>query len=505
MKRTHGSPRGLRVAKTLAVAIIFLAACDRSHVVDPDEINIDKRISQISPLPEPAPPNVDTLSVQHGTKDEGGAEWGCMTVRIRRTENFDEMVSFNPNAEVLWPGAVVQGKELDKGTPALIPLPRGPLTIFIDLPFTGSRTIAKPEATTAKAAVADILQSIPPGTKTTANVSFDWTEAHSVEQSVMQLGISPRWLSGKVKATIWSEHGLEKRSIMIKFIQAYYTLAINPPAQASQFFDASVTAADTRPYIYEGNPPAYISSVTYGRMFVLQMTSTRSYTEMKAVAESAFGGVELTGEMKRIFDESEIRGVIMGGSAEDAIEVFTKGRIKEYLENGANFSPVSPGVPIGYTVKYLRDHTVAKLGFSTEYVVEECTVNLQYLKVTMEKIDVVKACDSGASGGAGEFYYEFKIDGAVITLPEKNAVTRPDGQTIEINRSVTLSKFKRQDQSFTVSGWVKEKDTFGHEELRLPPHTYSYEDNQWNPGRKIEDIKKNKDCYVKVYYTIERL
>ena len=505
MKRTYGPPRGLGVAKTLALAMILLTACDRSHVVDPDEMSIDGKISQISFLPEPAPPNVDTLSVQHGTKDEGGAEWGCMTVRIRRTENFDEMVSFNPNAEVLWPGAVVQGKDLDKGTPALIPLPRGPLTIFIDLPFTGSRIIAKPEVATAKAAIYDILQSIPPGTKTTANVSFDWAEAHSIEQSVMQLGISPRWLSGKARANIWSEHGYEKRSIMIKFIQAYYTLAINPPAQASQFFDASVTTADTRPYIYEGNPPAYISSVTYGRMFVLQMTSTRSYAEMKATAELAFSGVDLTGEMKRIFEESEIRGVIMGGSAEDAIEVFTKGRIKEYFEKGANFSPASPGVPIGYTVKYLRDHTVAKLGFSTEYVVEECSVNLQYFRVTMEKIDIVKACDNGASGGAGEFYYEFKIDGAVIALPEKNAVSRHDGQTIEINRAVTLSKFKRQDQPFTVSGWVKEKDTFGHDELRFPPHTYSYEDNKWNPGQKVEDIKKNDGCHVRVHYTIERL
>ena len=50
---------------------------------------------------------------------------------------------------------------------------------------------------------------------------------------------------------------------------------------------------DLAPYMGPGNPPTYISSVTYGRRFVLLIESTSSTTEMKAsIRASSSAGSE---------------------------------------------------------------------------------------------------------------------------------------------------------------------------------------------------------------------
>lgn len=48
--------------------------------------------------------------------------------------------------------------------------------------------------------------------------------------------------------------------------------------------------------------------------------------------------------------------------------------MKKYLLEGANFNLSSPGVPLSYTLKFVKDNSVAKLVNYDKFTIRECTI-----------------------------------------------------------------------------------------------------------------------------------
>jgi thiol-activated cytolysin len=81
---------------------------------------------------------------------------------------------------------------------------------------------------------------------------------------------------------------------------------------------------------------------------------------------------------RSILQRSSITVVTTGGNDEVASQGVTAQSSGDLypIITGANAtcSKSNPGVPIAYTVRFLKDDTIAKMGFTTDYTANGCTL-----------------------------------------------------------------------------------------------------------------------------------
>jgi thiol-activated cytolysin len=87
----------------------------------------------------------------------------------------------------------------------------------------------------------------------------------------------------------------------------------------------------------------------------------------------------LEAKYKSILQNSSIEVVTIGGNADTASQAVTAqnfGDLESILTGkNAVYSKSNPGVPIAYTVKFLMDNKVAKMGYTTDYTAKECSTS----------------------------------------------------------------------------------------------------------------------------------
>jgi hypothetical protein len=335
-----------------------------------------RHISAIAPLPfnETTEPVVVASNTSQTILDR--VECDVEETTRRQTLAFDEMVAFDPNADALWPGAIVQGRSLRDGILAPIALPRAPLAITVTTPFdlpAISRTVQEPSLASVTEAIRALLA--PAEAATPARMTFLCKSASSLEQGLLSIGCDIKWLTGSVRADMTARVSASESLVIARLMQAYYTVACAPPASPAALLAESVTLAELAPYLGEGNPPAYLSSVTFGRALLFAFQSRSKSIDLQASVNAAFGGVvKGTGESevhhKRALESSQMQVLAIGGAAQHAAEVVGGGRleaVRDYVRAGATFSRSSPGVPISFQARYLRDNTSAGMTLSTSW------------------------------------------------------------------------------------------------------------------------------------------
>jgi hypothetical protein len=124
------------------------------------------------------------------------------------------------------------------------------------------------------------------------------------------------------------------------------------------------------------NPPVYISTVTYGRMLLVFFTADESSEKLASSIEAAysagFGSLQahLSTEQLNVLRSSHIIVLALGGNAGAVTDILAGDKIsglQRYLNTGATFTLNSPAFPISYQVKHIRDGSLAKLGYTTNY------------------------------------------------------------------------------------------------------------------------------------------
>jgi thiol-activated cytolysin len=493
-------------------AVVFQA-----RGINPNPSAVRELIAAIPDLPAPPNPGVRSTGKETAQQDRSGDRYVCTTEKYTMDQSFSEVVAFNPNAEVLWPGALVQGATIQAGTPALIPARRAPATITIE-PSSGrnSAVVENPTNASVLAAVQSLAASnvLP---STVAKVGYDRKEAYSLDQAMLSLGLSASWLGGGARAALDVSSRAESRTVFVKFVQAYFPVGFTPPASPELVFDAGVTRRDIEPWMSNGNPPGYIASVTYGRILIFKVTATSSHDDIKAALDMSFQGGAWKGDaalrtrLTNVLQQSQIQLLALGGDARDAVRIITANNLKGYFESGATYSPRSPGTPISYTVKFLRTNRLASLAFTTNYEVTTCSQHMQRLKVTFDTYTVGGVCENTgfpAFERDGEFFWDLKVTDVVVARRSyQEYVSAPAGRAIPIGRSyeLALPMARGANSRFTVSGWVRDQDNGRNELVGEFSHTYSYDDRQWNVGSKSARLYANDNCHGTVYYRTERL
>jgi thiol-activated cytolysin len=438
----------------------------------------------------------------------------CTYRRYTGTAQYESLVSFDPNADALWPGSVVQSKSLPEGLLSPIALPRNPGTVTLTNAILGdqadaySALIADPTQASVQAAVAGILSA--KDIHLAAKASYVAEQVHSLEEGALKAGVAVDWMTGSVKSSFDGSFSKKRSTFIVRFTQSYYTVSFSAPEAPEALFADGVTVDDAKPYMAANNPPGYVASVTYGRMLFVKIESDDEASDVKAAIDAVFtagavdGQVTVEGSLSEVMNRATVTVFALGGSPEDAVEIMTSStdraeKLAAYFEEGASFSAASPGVPIGYTVRTLRDNTPIKVASTTDYSVPECGADMSTLHITLDGFSVPM---NGEAIGNGEIGYKIWIDDQLVVDGQRSHVA--DGDFIDIGDERVVTLPKTHGTTFTVKSEVSESGQKHVYPTRT--HTFFVDDatisGEFTQLGANEVEQSNGNLDVKMVYTV---
>lgn len=315
----------------------------------------------------------------------------CSQTKHTLQQNFDQVAILRPTAGVVWPGALVKANAaLLDGTPEPITLARGAMTMQVDLPGIGDHgtvVVPSPSGSSVQAAIDGALgwwndNAYQDGYVNAASSSYLTSSAYSSEQAALDLGLHVSWASVDVGTQFSATSSTDKSVAMMLYKQTFYTVTVDPPSSPGAALAASVGESAIRAQVTADVPPAYVQSVAYGRIILFRMETTDavSSADMKASLQYSAGVVPVEASMeakyKSILAKSTVTAITIGGNAASAAQVVTARNAGDLVPiitgKNAVYSKDNPGVPIAYTVRFLKDNAIAKMGYTTEYTANEC-------------------------------------------------------------------------------------------------------------------------------------
>ena len=414
------------------------------------------------------------VSEEMGTDDD---LYTCTTTPYNITKNPEEIAIHNPDASVLWPGALIRG-ESHLQTGSLEPLAisrekRAPLGISIQgggvlgIPGGVSTIVEQPVGSTIREGINQIVvNALGADVAVGAGASsFNSVESHSSTQALLNLGLDARYLGGEVSGRLNYSKAANEHTYTAYYVQRLFTVAVDLPERSSSFFSDSMTAEDLASLgISNNNLPLYIDSVSYGRILMFSFTSTDSRERIAAALEFSYnspvGGVDgfAEAELQETLSEARIEIFALGGPNTGVQNLIREGNLASYFEAPLAINQVEP---ISFTIRNLFDNRLAKVVNSTEYSVRECQPTAAQLPQPIHWWTADDTLDDAVGGvpfGVQRGSYGAGWNGADPT--EKAFVFDGDGQylnTYPIERTVPTTS------TFTVSAWINPRIVNGRE------------------------------------------
>ena len=534
--------------------LILVTSCtkDSSSGVDPvqNAANIKDYISKLNYSPE-ALLNFQDTGGQESERDvvtdssetiaNGNYTTICTNTTYNLKKNFDQVAILRPTNGIVWPGALVKGNEsLMDGVPEPIGIERAPVTISVNLPGIGEhgiRTVKNPAASSVQAAVDSALDwwnnnAYIDGYVNAANSSFHLSTSYSSKQLALDVDLNAEWASGNVSSQFNYYSDESKKVVVAVFKQAFYDVIYDTPTSPEKVFSDQASLDEVKSIINDAAAPAYIKSVTYGRIIMFRMESTSAYksSDVEAAFRYAAGysvDGSLTTTYNEILQQSSIDLVTIGGNAAVATEPISTAnadgastildKVRGIISgDNAVYSKNNPGVPIAYSVFYLKDNSLAKLGYTTEYTAKECVTSqdANTISVYLGNFSVIKDCDGIEGAGEFTFYVDF-IDENNKTLASSYSksltVNDPYDYLINITRTFTLPRALGKKFAIKLTCYETDKSIFGvtyyddRMNGAITSGVFSYQGNgSWTGAATTGalEIGKGTDCDVQLHYSV---
>ena len=384
---------------------ILFSGCEKDKW---DESSLNEFLKTLPPISGEMP--AEKSATITGTEIDTATEYIYRTDYYEAAAGFDEQIVLNPQTDVIYPGALVKGESVLDGTYTLIPATRKPITISTSL--TGgnitSVVVEDPKLSTVREAVNTLMKQtydVP-----YANMAFTVEQAYSEQQIDLSLRASYKTGILNVKGGFDFSNTKIKTRLIAKFIQNYYTLDLDLPSQPSDLFEDDVDRA-----LFGTLMPMYVSTVTFGRMALFTIESELEESDVRAFLSASYGGISGSGEtaFNSFKAKSTMKVYILGGSGTAAgatINGFED--FKNYIQSGGNFSKTSPGAPISYKLRYIRDNTIGKIVFSASYPIVTAIPRMDNIVYDINTILYQMAVQEGDIGGNCELY------GNILSYPK---------------------------------------------------------------------------------------
>lgn len=424
----------------ILLGLLLYTSCSKDEPSTTDPIAEDPEIVQaanlaafndaVSALPNFSAQNDPIISEPIVVTDEPVADvevgdYLCSTKTYKAAPGFDQMIVLSPLASVIYPGALIKGETISTGTYEPISASRAPITIFTNFKnITGSiqRTVEDPsKQSDIEEAIKDILSGDITGA-TPADMNFSVESVYSEEHlkasiranysgPTVDLGGSFSYSSDKIE-----------NNIVVKFVQSYYDVIMNTPQKPSDLFTELPDVSS-----FGSTLPNYVASVKYGRMLLFTATSSYSHAKMQAAfsvdysSGATTGDAETDSEYAKIRSTSTIKGFVLGGSGSDAVKTITgMPGVLTFIQNGGNFSKDSPGAPLSYTLKNIKDNTISNVVLTTKYNVRQCDKVRNRFTITLTNLDCSGVTNEGSTPqmfGTISLQEASALDGTIAFLP----------------------------------------------------------------------------------------
>lgn len=342
----------------------------------------------VSPL---EPENNGIPSGQAGDPEEelaDGQIYSCTTQSYSITKNPTELVTADPNAGIIWPGALIRGSSHLGGSGlqllALDKSRRAPLGISVAgggvLGIRGgvSTEIQEPVASTVREGINQLIaNAIESDVAVGSGFSqFKSEESFSAQQATLALGFSARYLGASAAGSLDYSREANEYTYTASFIQRLFTITVDQPESPASFFADSVTASDLEALgISSNNLPLYISSVSYGRILLYSFTSSESREQIEAALEFSYnspvGGVDGYAEatLEETLRNAKVEVLAIGGPNTGVANLIREGDLAAYFEAPLEINQVEP---ISFNIRNLKDNSLARVSNTTDFDLVVC-------------------------------------------------------------------------------------------------------------------------------------
>jgi hypothetical protein len=306
-------------------------------------------------------------------------------------DNLENVTYLGLNDDVIWPGSLVRGEKAYSWVYEPIIVPRKPITLSLSLEGAGfgvSRVVNDPRLSTVRAGIADLVsQAFGQQVSVPAQADFDYRQVFSTSDMSLFVGADVSYGAGSLTTTFdWSETSTTNK-IVAKYTQVYFSVDMDTPASARDLFGESITAAQLRGAIPAGSKPLYVSSVKYGLMVLMLIETHFSAERMDAALSAAWdSGVDVELDFgysaREVLDQSSIRFIIYGGSTAGIQELDGDAEaFEQIIKKSADFTPASPGVPLLYKFRHVRDNTLTLITLTSQYTLVRPLRLQQWIRV----------------------------------------------------------------------------------------------------------------------------
>lgn len=458
-----------RLAGFLGSAMMLLVptACSDSSN-DPGEVlDVNSYFLNLPSWAEFSPerPPVDQIAGPSAGSVERveGIAYECLTTPYSITATPDRIVTLDPDVNVLWLGALLQGDGYRDGIGSLQEWAireRAPLTISIDLlAGDNTRTVQQPDLASVTQAIGQLVSAAEAsGHSGGSSVAYDQETTHSVQQGLLSLGVSAGYASVSVKASLSAQRSAAERTVTAYFVQRMFTVSVVLPSEPAAFFSTQFTRQRLQEEVNRGNVgpnslPVYVANIVYGRILMFSLTSTANLTDIKASIAASFSSIaggHISARYQDILNSATISVVALGGDGQNAAALIQSGQLKDYFTSSPALTTARP---ISYTVRNLGDNSIAKVSETTEYNLKECTAIPATGSMT---VDVTPNDASVFVSGPNNF--TFGPSTGDLTLEDLApggytlTVTRQDFDTLSVDTTVVVGQATNVTAALTPAG-----------------------------------------------------
>ncbi|QLG46400.1 thiol-activated cytolysin family protein [Costertonia aggregata] len=396
----------IKILSSFLITILLLipVGCSKEDVSDITEPLSGKKAENFNALMASLPSfnqpeevsEPDILDEDPPARDDEEPSLECFTTYYKHAPGFNDMLALDPSTDVIFPGAILKGESIPTGEYIPIVADRAAITLSASLTNINGSPVVKvtdPKLSTVREEVKSILDQEVTGA-TPARINFEISEVYTKEQLNLAIGANYRSAAAKVSASFNFTNSTYRYKYVLKYFQVYYTIDMDPPQNPSDLF------TDTPDLNALGSTsPVYVATVTYGRMIIYTIESNSTKTEIDAAFSASFasGDGSIDAEYQKTIDESSVKALVIGGSGSDAAQVVNGPKdVYNYITEGGNYSKESPGAPLSYKLRYLKQGTpIARVVLASEYAVRECDVAYPVYNVTLISL----SCDGCEDDG----------------------------------------------------------------------------------------------------------
>lgn len=364
-----------------------------------------------APLP---PQENEVVNSFLAASDTADGNFSCSSSNVTKTVPLDAISVVSTTTSTLYPGALLRGDTLSTGQFAEVAFDRAPMTYSLSIQDGSSAprsaTMSSPTLSEFRDTIGEILvqanlNEVP--IKASASIQ----EVRSEQDLNLALAANANTATVDVQGAFNFESIDTLSRFLVTIDMAFFTADVDAIINPSDLFTEEVTLEEVRQKFSGGEPPLYVSSITYGTRFYLAVESSLSEEEMNAALSVAFNGAQndVDGSVS-VSTQDRLQTATMRfaavGASQDQLDNFGAvlaaqdrlAALQDFMSDAQNFSASNLGEALSFTLKTIGQNAPVAVAFTGTSDILTCERISQNVQASLQSIKVQNANDDEGVG-----------------------------------------------------------------------------------------------------------